>query len=155
MGLPPVEDSSSALTLTMFCTKPRPWRRLRLGVTPFGGVLSKNAGDLLKEIIFGPCSEGFGFGCAGRASFGVVMVVAGREGEMEVIEGEGLRRRFRVETGRVGDLDLGDRSVSVSPNCEVDGNAFRGRSGLLSLPVGLGVYECRCELGVVGVERLL
>ena len=124
-------------------------------MTPFGGVLLKNAGDLLKEIIFGPCSGGFSFGCAGRASVGVVMVVAGREGETDIIEGEGLRRRFGVETGRVGDLDLGDRSASVRPSCEVDGNVFRGRSGLLSFPVGLGVYECRCELGVVGVERLL
>lgn len=124
-------------------------------MTPFGGVLSENAGDLLKEIIFGPCSEGGGFGCAGRASVGVVTVVADREGETDIMEGEGLRRGFGVETGRVGDLNLGDRSASVRPNCEMDGNAFRGRLGLISLPVGLGVYECRCELGVVGVERLL
>lgn len=46
-GLAPVDDSSTALALIMFCTKPRPWRRLRLGVAPFGGVLSENAGDLL------------------------------------------------------------------------------------------------------------
>ena len=154
IGLVPVEDSSSALALTMFCTKPRPWRRLRLGVAPIGGVLSENAGDLLKEIIFGPCSESFGFGSTSRANVGVVMV-AGREGETDVIEGEGLRRRFGVETDRVGDLDLDDRSVSVRPGCEMDRNVFRGRSGLASLPIGLGVYECRCELGVEGVERLL
>ena len=101
-------------------------------MTPFGGVLSENAGDLLKEIIFGPCSEGFDFGSASRASVGVVMVLAGREGEADVIEGEGLRRRFGVETGRVGDLGLGDRLASVRPGCEMDGNVFRGESDLNS-----------------------
>jgi hypothetical protein len=93
MGLALVEDSSSALAFTMFCTKPRPWRRLRLGVTPFGGVLSENAGDLLRGVIFGPCNEVFGFGSVSRASVGV-MVVTGREGEADIMEGEGLRRRF-------------------------------------------------------------
>lgn len=124
-------------------------------MAPFGGVLSENAGDLLKEIIFGPCSEGFGFGSTGRASVGVLMVVAGRKGETGIMEGEGLRRKFGVETDRVGDFDLGDGSASVRPGCEMDGNVFRGRSGLAPLPIGLGLYECRCNLAVEGVERLL
>ena len=152
-GPVPVEDPSSALALTMFWTKPRPWRRLRLGVAPFGGVLSENAGDRLKEIIFGPCTEVFGFGSTGRAS--VVTVLAGREEGVDVVDGEGVRRTFGVETDSDGDLDLGDGSVSVRPGCDMDGNDFRGRSDLTSLLSGLGVYECRCKLGVEDVERLL
>jgi len=155
MGLATADDSSSALALTMFCTKPRPWRRLRLGVTPFGGVLSENAGDLLKEIIFGPCNEVFGFGSTGRANINVPAVIADREGEVDAMDGEGLRRGFGIATGRVGDLVLDDDSVSVRSGCEMDGNIFRGRSGLTSLPIGLGVYECRCKLAVDDVERPL
>lgn len=139
----------------MFCTNPRPWRRLRLGVTPFEGVLSENAGDRLREMIFGPCNEGFGFGSAGRASVGVFMFAAGREGRIDITEGEGLRRGFGVETGSVGDLDPDDGSVSVRPGRDTERNAFRGRSCLTSPLSGLGVYECRCKLGVDDIERLL
>ena len=137
----------------MFCTKPRPWRRLRLGVAPFGGVLSEKAGDRLKEMIFGPCTNGFGFGSTGRAS--VVTVAAGREEGEDVTDGEGLRRNFGVETDSDGDLDLGDGSVSVRPGCDMDGNVFQGGSGSISLLSGLGVYECRFKLGVEDVEMLL
>ena len=139
----------------MFCTNPRPWRRLRLGVTPFDGVLSENAGDRWKETIFGPCSEGFGFGSTGRASVGVVIAVGGREGGVDVIEGEGLRRKFGVETRSVGDLAPDDSSGSVRPRSDTEGNIFRGRSSLTSPLSGLGVYECRCKLVVDDVERPL
>jgi len=84
----------------------------------------------------------------------VLIAVAGREGGIGVIDGEGLRRGFGVETGGAGDLDLGDDSVSVRPGRDMDGNVFRGRSDFTSLSSGLGVYECRCKLGVEGVERL-
>ena len=124
-------------------------------MTPFGGVLSENAGDVLKDTIFGPCGEGFGFGSMGRASVGVLTVVAGREGDADVIEGEGLRRKFGVETDSAGDLDLDDSSVSARPGCDIDGNDFRGRSSLISLLIGLGVYECRCKSGVEDAKGLL
>lgn len=85
----------------------------------------------------------------------MVTVVAGREDGVDVIDGEGVRRNFGVETDSDGDLDLGDDSVSVRPGCDIDGNVFRGRSGSTSSLRGLGVYECRCRLGVEDVERLL
>lgn len=150
-GLVSVEDSRSALALIMFCTKPRPWRRLRLGVAPFGGVLSEKAGDLLMERMVGPCSEGFGFGSTGRASVGVLTAVAGRKG---LVGGEGLRRRFGAGRGGFGDLDLTEASVLVRPDCEMDGNVVRGRPCLTSLLSGPGVYECRCKFGVEDAERL-
>ena len=120
-------------------------------MAPFGGVLSENAGDRLKEMIFGPCTKGLGFGSTGRAS--VVTVVAGRKEGVDVVDGEGLRRNLGVETDSDGDLGLGDSSVSVRPGCDTDGSVCRGRSG--SLLSGLGVYECRCKLGVEDAERLL
>ena len=91
---------------------------------PFGGVLSENAGDLLKEDIFGLCGEGFGFGSTGRASVGVLIVVAGRSGEEDFIEGEVLREKLGAGIGWVGDLDRDDEPASVRSGCEMDGNIF-------------------------------
>lgn len=124
-------------------------------MTPFDGVLSENAGDRLKETIFVPRKEGFGFGSTGRESVGVFTVAAGRGREVDVVEGEGLRRRFGVEMGSIGDLGLDNDWVSVRPGCDTEGKTLRGESGLTSLLNGLGVYECRCKLGVDDVERLL
>lgn len=78
-----------------------------------------------------------------------------REGDVDGMEGEGLCRRFKVGTGKVGDSDLEDISGSVRPGCARNGNVFRGESGLVSLLRDPGVYECRCKLGVEGVERVL
>lgn len=78
-----------------------------------------------------------------------------REGDVDGMEGEGLCRRFEVGAGNVGDSDLEDVSDSVRPGCARNGNVFRGESGLVSLLRGPGVYECRCKLGVDGVERVL
>ena len=86
---------------------------------------------------------------------GVLIAIAGREGDVEAIEGEGLRRRLGAGTGNAGDLRLEDNSDSMYPSCGVDGNVFRGGSRFVSLPSGLGVYERLCGLGVEGVERSL
>ena len=55
--------SSCELTLTMFCTNPRPCKRLRLGVSSFCCRVRKNAGDGFWEAgIRGACGEGLGLG---------------------------------------------------------------------------------------------
>jgi hypothetical protein len=68
------DASRSALDRTMFATNPRPRRRLKLGVGSFCAGGRRNAGEglVLTGTTCGVCGDGFGDGCMGRASEGVV-----------------------------------------------------------------------------------
>lgn len=75
-GLP---TESWAVAWTMLFTKPRPCRRLILGVGSFGGGARRNAGEGFKEA--GSCGprEVRGDGWIGRARDGVLMEALGDE----------------------------------------------------------------------------